>query len=239
MKPLKNFKKIRQFRGPKNSLLAESIRRYSYQPSAQRSESPCPVPDGEDHHFRRLCSDGIKNRIVPGQNFCLSGKTPITWKSFGILRNGHENFENIAGKSLAGAGLSFVIKVNRFRKLPFRLFFDDNAKRHLVSRNRFSMSATTSPSGRQRSGCSKACWARRSSSAICSGVKSGSYPSSVMISQKSCASLMRSSCGRAFAASRISVVLMPAIYRTNSPAQAQFFVAWASPFVIPNSRSTP
>ena len=49
---------------------------------------------------------------------------------------------------------------------------------------------------------------RRSSSAACSLVRSGSYPSPATISQNSCASLILSSCGRAFAASRISVAVM-------------------------------
>ena len=58
--------------------------------------------------------------------------------------------------------------------------------------HRSSNSALTCSHGMQRSGCFNASSARRSSSAICSGVSSGSYPFSWMLPQTRCASSMRS-----------------------------------------------
>jgi hypothetical protein len=60
---------------------------------------------------------------------------------------------------------------------------------------------------------------RRSSSAPCACVRSGSLPSSAMKSQKSWASLILSSFGRAFAASRISVAFISPIYRDGFELQ--------------------
>jgi hypothetical protein len=73
---------------------------------------------------------------------------------------------------------------------------------------RLLSSALTCSQGIPSCGLASKSARRRSSSAACSGVRSGSHPSSMMISQKSCASLILSSCGRAFAASRISVAVM-------------------------------
>jgi hypothetical protein len=57
---------------------------------------------------------------------------------------------------------------------------------------RFFISALTGSHRMPRSGCFIASSARRSSSAICSGVSSGSYPFSVIFCQTRWASLMRS-----------------------------------------------
>ncbi len=60
------------------------------------------------------------------------------------------------------------------------------------SANRFSISAKTSSIGLPRPGFFSASSARRSSSSICSGVSSGSYPFSTMLLQTCCASSSRS-----------------------------------------------
>ncbi len=60
------------------------------------------------------------------------------------------------------------------------------------SANRFSILATTSSIGVPRPGFFSASSARRSSSSICSGVSSGSYPFSTMLLQTCCASSRRS-----------------------------------------------
>jgi hypothetical protein len=85
---------------------------------------------------------------------------------------------------------------------------------------RLLTSALTRSQGIPSCGLASNSATRRSSSAASSGVRSGSYPSSATISQKSCASLILSSCGRAFAASRISVAFMSVIYRDALELQA-------------------
>jgi hypothetical protein len=88
--------------------------------------------------------------------------------------------------------------------------FENEPETHFQPKRLLS-SALTCSQGIPSCGLASKSARRRSSSAACSGVRSGSYPSSAMISQKSCASLILSSRGRAFAASRISVALMPKI----------------------------
>jgi hypothetical protein len=60
-----------------------------------------------------------------------------------------------------------------------------------------------------------------------------------MISQKSCASLILSSCGSAFAALRISVALMAAIYSFQLVTQAGGFRRADSTFNLQSSAFSP
>jgi hypothetical protein len=85
--------------------------------------------------------------------------------------------------------------------------FENEPETHFQPKRLLS-SALTCSQGIPSCGLASKSARRRSSSVACSGVKSGSNPSSTMMSQKSCASLILSSCGRAFAALRISVALM-------------------------------
>ena len=97
--------------------------------------------------------------------------------------------------------------------------FENNLATHFQP-NRCFISALTFSQGIPSCGLASNSATRRSSSAACSGERSGSCSSSPMISQKSCASLILSSCGRAFAASSISVALMSVIYREGLELQA-------------------
>jgi hypothetical protein len=102
--------------------------------------------------------------------------------------------------------LSFILS-NGFFKLQTGSRLENDRQAHFQPK-RLLRPASTCSQGIPSWGFFSKSARRRSSSAACSGVKSGSYPSSTMISQKSCASLILSSCGSAFAALRISVALM-------------------------------
>lgn len=97
--------------------------------------------------------------------------------------------------------------------------------------SRSSISAKTCSAGIPRPGFLSASSARRSSSAICSGVSSSSKsPNSIsMVSIKS----RRSVSGIRRSSSRISALLMPSIYADGSPMQAGFR---ASRFTLHDSR---
>ncbi len=192
----------------------------SFQPLPQFSWIPCAVPDGANDHFRSFPLDGEINRILPRfRHFGSAGQTAGKRKSFRILANGFEKVTQLLGESLPHSRLPLVVETNRLGKFPFRLLFNDNPKTHHLARNRFSMSATTSSSGRQRSGCAKARSARRSSSAICSGVSLPSKYSSRTFSATSYCSAN----GKRWICSMICVALMAAIYSFDFHAQAEFF----------------
>src|ERR1039457_3755395 len=151
----------------------------SFQTSPQLRRISRAVPDGGDNDFGGFAFDNEVNRIRPrfGQFGFLCQPTG-KGESFRVLANGFEKRLQLFGESLADSRLALILEIDSLGEFPFRLLFNDDPKRHCLARNRFSMSATTSSSGRQRSGCANARSARRSSSAICSGDKSGSYVSS-------------------------------------------------------------
>jgi hypothetical protein len=124
-------------------------------------------------------------------------------------------------------------------KFDVRRRFENNRATHFQP-NRSLSSALTCSQGIPSCGLASKSARRRSSSAACSGVRSGSYPSSTMISQKSCASLILSSLGRAFAASRISVALTSSFYYDSLELQADNCVCTNSSFcLLPSSFPRP
>ena len=210
MIPREILKKIRQIEIRTNRLVSETRADFSFQPSAQFGRVSFAMPNRNDHHFLGLEIDREIDRVRPTQDFCFRCQPAGAWKSFRVIANFAENLSDFTGKSLPHARLSFVIKVNPLRQFPFSLLFDDDPKRHCTARNRFSMSAIASSNGRQRSGCPRACSARRSSSAICSGVSSSSCsPNSAQIRS---ATSRRSFSGSRRICSRISVALMALDY---------------------------
>jgi hypothetical protein len=180
MIPRKILKKIQQIEIRTNRLVTETRARFSFQPPAQFRRIPCTVPNCGNDHFGSFGVDGEINRVRPRRrNFYFSRQSGCRWKSFRVVTNFSESFINFTRKSLAESRQALIVKINGFDKFPFRCVFNDDPEFHRLARCRFSISAMTSSSGRQRSGCASASAARRSSSAICSGVKSGSiHPSS-------------------------------------------------------------
>src|ERR1035437_9715062 len=238
MIPREILKKIRQIELRTNRLVTATLAGFSFQPSPQFRRIPRTMPDGADNHFGSLAFDneeyGIRPRVWHFGFLCQpAGKR----KAFGVLTNRFEKSLQLLGESLADSRLALVIKSNRHGEFPFGLRLNDHPKTHRVARNRFSISATTSSSGRQRSGCASARSARRSSSAICSGVSSSSK--SPYFSQTFSATLYCSSSGNCSICSRISVALMAAIYSFQFVTQARFFARANSSFIIHPSSFSP
>lgn len=91
-------------------------------------------------------------------------------------------------------------------------FRGDDFAGHCRAERRFLISAEISSMGVPRPGCLSASSARP----ICSGIRSGSYPSSARLSFSLRASSSRSSIGRALSASNNSVALMKSNYRPKN-----------------------
>lgn len=190
----------------------------SFQPSLQFRGISRIMPKGGDYHFGSLAFDDKKDGIGPRfwkPSFASQATDEAI--AFRILADCPKEGAQVAGKSLSQSRLPIVVEVDRGSEFPFRFLFNDRPKTHRTARNRFSMSATTSSSGRQSSGCVSARSARRSSSAICSGVSASSNFS------RRCSKTSRcSSKGSLSTCSMTCVALMTAIYPVNSPAQAGF-----------------
>ena len=216
MIPREILKKIRQIEIRTNRVVTETLAGASLQPPAQSRRIPRAVPDSADYNFRSFPFDGEINRIWPRfWEFGLSGQSAGKGKPLWIFANDSEKNTQLAGKSLAQSRFTFVVEINRLGEFPFGFFFNADPKTHRLARNRFSMSDTTSSSGRQRSGCASARSARRSSSAICFGVSSSSNLS------RSCSKTSRcSSNGSLSNCSKTWAALMPLNYSRWTRTQA-------------------
>ena len=206
-----------------------------FQPAAQCFGITRAMPDGADNQFGSLAFDNEVNGIRPRVwHFGFLGQPTGEGKSFRVLANHFEKSPQLVGEPLADSRLAFVIEVDGLGKFLFCFLLNDDPETHRLARNRFSISATTSSSGRQRSGCASARSARRSSSAICSGVSSSSNR------LRSCSKTSRcSSNGSLSTCSITCVALMAAIYSFDSLAQAGFFHRANSSFVIRHSSFPP
>jgi hypothetical protein len=189
-----------------------------FQPPAQFLRIPRSMPDGADNHLGSLAFDNEEYGIRPWfWHFGLLGQPAGEGKSFRVLANRFEKSLQVLGESLADTRLAFVVEVDGVGKFQFRFLLNEDSKTHRLARNRFSMSATTSSSGRQSSGCASARSARRSSSAICSGVSSSSNFSRSCSKTSRCSSNgSRSSCSKTWA----WAALMALIYSVDLFAQA-------------------
>ena len=220
MIPREVLKKIRQIGLRTNRIVTETLAGVSFQPSPQSCRIPRAMPDGADNHFGSLAFDneeyGIRPRVW---HFGFLGQPAGEGKASGVLANRFEKSPQFLGESLADTWLALVIKSRRLGEFPFSLLLNDHPKTHRAARNRFSISATTSSSGRQRSGCASARSARRSSSAICSGVSVSSNLSRSCSKTSRCSSNgSRSSCAKTWA----WAALMALIYSVDSFTQAEF-----------------
>ena len=116
-------------------------------------------------------------------------------------------FQSFRGEFLTQAwGLSFIPD-NSLKKFDFCLWLKKRIEMHYQPK-RSRISALTCSKGIPRRGFFSNSARRRSNSAICSGVKSGSNPSLRRSSFNFCANSIRSASGRVLAALNNSVALM-------------------------------
>jgi len=197
---------VRQIEIHTNHVVAEALAKFSSQPPPEflrvtrtvknRQNGECSVFDGEINAVTRKS---------PQTN--LPGLSPNHWETFRIGLRTLQRALDLQDELPPQSWALFFIPNCSLNEFEARRPFENVPAAHFQPK-RWLSSALTCSQGIPSCGLASKSARRRSSSAACSGVRSGSYPSSVIISQKSCASLIRSSCGRAFAASRISDALM-------------------------------
>jgi hypothetical protein len=197
---------IRQNKVPTYFIAARTHGGFSSQPSPKLLRIPRTVKNRQDGEC--FVFNGEVNVVPrkPSQSN-LSSLTTDLWKLFRIGLRAVQRVLDLSGKLTPQTWPLFFIPNNGLNKFETCWRFENAQPVHFQP-NRLLRSALTCSQGIPACGLASKSARRRSSSAACSGVRSGSYPSSTMISQKSCASLILSSFGRAFAASRISVALM-------------------------------
>ena len=220
MIPREILKKIRQIEIRTNRIVTESFAGVLLQPAVQYCRIPRAVENRQDG--KSIVFDGKVNVVFgePAQPNLLRPATHLL-KKFRVGLCSLQRNLHLQGKLASETRLFTFIPCNRLNQFSASRRFENERKSHFQPK-RLLRSASTCSQGIPSCGFFSKSARRRSSSAACSGVKSGSYPSSTTMSQKSCASLILSACGSAFAALRISLALMPIIYRIGSFAQAGF-----------------
>jgi len=206
MIPREILKKIRQIKLRTNRIVTETLAGWSFQPSPQFRRIPRAVKnrqDGENIVFNRKV-DGIFIEPAQTNSLCASAN-PLEKFRIGqrtLKRRFYLQFEFFSKSS----ALAFIPS-NRLVEFQTRSRFENDRKAHFQPK-RWLRSASTCSQGIPSRGFFSNSARRRSSSAACSGVKSGSNPSSMRSSLIFRASSIRSSSGRVFAALNNSVALM-------------------------------
>jgi len=177
MIPREILKKIRQSELRTNRIVTETLAGFSFQPSPQFGGVLVSLPDGHDFHQMFFFKNCKVNRIWPADDFCLaSGR-----RSFSVAKRVRNDLLKIIvkhhGEASANSRLSRFIPVTGCAHLFAHFSLDDEAEPHFFTPYRANISARKVSHGMPRSGCARASAARRSSSAICSGVSSGSKSS--------------------------------------------------------------
>jgi hypothetical protein len=198
---------MKRFENPREAKVATSAH-------IDRSTQPCPkllrIAGTVENGQNRKCFafDG-KINIVLGEPPQTNPPGPFAnfRESVGIGLRALQSSLEIHHKLSPKTWALFFVPCRSLGELQACFGSKNNPEAHFRPKRSLS-SALTCSQGMPSCGLASKSARRRSSSAFCWGVKSGSYPSSTMISQKSCASLIRSSGGSALAASRISRALM-------------------------------
>src|SRR5664279_1824277 len=163
----------------------------SFQPPAQLRRIPRPMPDSKNFDFTMFDVDGEVNRVRPRfGHFGFPRQCCRQPKSFRVLSQSLQKRLKFIIKSQTNASFAFFIPVHSLIPFQFGFGLRNDFERHFLARRRFLISAETSSMGVPRPGCFNASSARRSSSAICSGVSSSSksWTTSRIFSNASCCS---------------------------------------------------
>ena len=178
----------------------------SFQSSPQLGGVLVSLPDSNYLQQPLLFQDRKENRVRPADDFgFVSG-----WPGFGITKwIGNyllKIFIKHHGEASADSGFARLIPIARLTHFFSDIGLNDETKAHCLTPYRANISARRVSQGMPRPGFARASAARRSSSAICSGVSlsSNSTNSFSMCSTNS----RRSASGIRRISSRISVALM-------------------------------
>ena len=181
------------------------------------------VPNRQHFDFAVFRVDGEVNRIGPRRWYFGFVRQPRgAKKTLRLLCQRVKNSTNGKVEAMTDSRLAFIIPNHSFAPVPLCVSLNHDRESHFLARRRSSISANTWSTGFPRPGCLSASSARRSSSAICSGVSSSlkSPNSKSMVSTSS----RRSASGIRRSSSRISVLLTGLICSFGLPAQERFSV---------------
>ncbi|HET7625527.1 MAG TPA: hypothetical protein VFM25_09695 [Verrucomicrobiae bacterium] len=206
MIPQEILKKIRQIELWTNRIVTDSLAAFSFQPPAQFRRIPRAVKNGNDRKNTVLNCEINHVAFEPTETNFLRATTNFL-KKFRIGQCTLKRRFYFQFEFFAKAGLRIFIPGNSLIEFKARSGFENDWQAHRQPK-RLLRSASTCSHGIPSYGFFSNSASRRSNSAVCSGVKSGSNPSSMRSSLSFCANSIRSASGRAFAALNNSVALM-------------------------------
>src|ERR1035437_5351604 len=219
MIPREILKKIRQSELRTNRIVTETLAGFSFQPSPQFRRIPRAIENRNDTDVIGLDVKVDAVAMKSSEQRCLASFQAGETKAFRSFLNFLNDVIDFSLKFIAQPRLLFVIPKNRLIKLEAGDRREDDVATHAARRafNRCLASARTCSHGMPALGFCRSSFARRSSSAFCSGVSSSlkSPNSKSMVSTSS----RRSGSGIRRSSSRISVLLMSLIYFVERNAQ--------------------
>ncbi len=176
MIPREILKKIRQIKIRTNCVVTETLAGASLQPPAQLRRIPRVRPDGNDFYFGVRFVDNEINRVRPAVNTRLAAFATGFGKSKWLGSNRRNHCIHFKGESNPESCSLIFMPSHGFPKFKRGFEVMDDPKTHFLYLA--SVSSRSCSHGMPRPGFFSASSARRSSSAICSGVSVSSKSSS-------------------------------------------------------------
>ena len=193
--------------------------RRSFEPSPQFRRIQRTVPDGKNLNLAVFGVDGEVNRVRPRfGHLRFVRQSRCQPKPFGIVPKSSEKGLKFVIESLAHTSFLGLIPVHCLIPLLLGFGLRNDVECHFLASRRFLISAETSSTGVPRPGFFSASSARRSSSAICSGVSASSKLSN--FSRRRSKTSRCSSNGSFSTCSKTWVALMAELYAFDLLAQA-------------------
>lgn len=177
MPPREILKKIRHIELRTTCIVIKTPAGFSFQSPEKLSRIPCAMKNGNDGKGTILDREVNTVRLESFQANALCPTANFA-KHFRLRHRAFQRLDNFLGKLLSETWVLSFIPNNCFKKFGFRFGFEDKLKIHHQPKRCF-ISALTCSQGIPSWGFFSKSARRRSSSAICSGVNSGSIqPSS-------------------------------------------------------------
>lgn len=200
---------------------------YSTQTTFQFAGISRAVPNSNHLYLAMFLVDRKKDRVGPSGNPNSACHTTNERKSPRLSGKSLQDGMDLGVEPRANSRLALFIPINSLAPITLGFDFRRYLKDHLFSR-RSLISRNTCSAGFPRPGFRRASSARRSSSAICSGVRSSSLQAS---SSRTVSAISRwSSWGSLWICSRTSALLMTIVYQIRRLQQAGIrelpFVLW-------------
>ncbi len=186
-----------------------------FQPPTELCRVPPFMPNRNDFDLAALCVHSEIHRVRPVDDLGFSDVLSDQTKAVRLLGNRLKIRPNFLVKTQTDARFTFFITSRGLAPLFFGLGVNQDRETHPFVDSRVAISANICPAGLPRPGFPRASSARRSSSAVSSGVKPTSSPAN---SSRNCSTTSRRSSGGSLRiCSTISVALTPSTYQSSPP----------------------